>query len=174
MSEFNYNTSSDIRPNVPDTTPTEPKENLIAGIVGAFLFSLVGGALYFVLYLFGWVASISGIIGVICAIKGYSFFAKKESTKGIVIASIMAVLVLALAWYLSLSYDIFVAYQDWYAMGEIDFTLSFAESVRVAPEFLKEPEVGPAYYGDLAISLLFGIGGIASYLFSKFRKNKAK
>ena len=174
MSEFNYNTSPDVKPNTPDITPIEPKENVIAGIVGAFLFALVGGILYFVIYMFGWVASISGLVGVICAIKGYSVFAKKESTKGVVISSIMAILVLVLAWYMSLSYDIFSVYQELFETGEIDFTLTFAESVRVLPEFLRDPEVGPSCYGDLAIGLLFGAGGIASHLITKYKKKKEK
>ena len=54
-------------------------ENVLAGTVGAFLFALVGGVLWYVLYQIGFLAAISGIVGVICAIKGYSFFAKRES-----------------------------------------------------------------------------------------------
>ena len=45
-------------------------ENVIAGIVGAFLFSLVGGALWFVLGMIGIIASISGLVGAVCAMKG--------------------------------------------------------------------------------------------------------
>ena len=75
------------------------EENVLFGIVGAFLFALAGGILYYVLYQIGYLAGISGLIGVICAIKGYSFFAKKESVRGIIIAIIMAVIVLVIAWY---------------------------------------------------------------------------
>ena len=66
--------------------PEKPKENVLFGIVGAFLFALVGGILYYVLYQIGFLASISGLVCVICAIKGYSFFAKRESIRGIVIS----------------------------------------------------------------------------------------
>jgi hypothetical protein len=45
-------------------------------------------------------ASVSGLIGVVLAIKGYKLFAKKESIKGIIISSVIAFLVLVLAWYL--------------------------------------------------------------------------
>ena len=54
------------------------RENVLAGIIGAFLFSLVGGILWFVLYQIGYVASISGLVGVVCAVKGYTFFAKAK------------------------------------------------------------------------------------------------
>ena len=72
-----------------DNQNTEVSENVLAGIVGAFLFSLVGAAVYFILNLFGYIASISGLIGAVCAVKGYAVFAKKESKKGIIIAAII-------------------------------------------------------------------------------------
>ena len=50
--------------------PTTANENVLAGVVGAFLFSLVGGILWFVLYQIGYVASVSGLVGVVCAVKG--------------------------------------------------------------------------------------------------------
>ena len=56
----------------------QKKENVFAGIVGALLFSFVGGALWVILYQFGYLAGISGLVGVVCAIKGYKIFAKKD------------------------------------------------------------------------------------------------
>ena len=60
------------------------KERILAGTLGALLFALAGGVLWYVLYQFGFLAGISGLVGVVCAIKGYSIFAKKESIKGLV------------------------------------------------------------------------------------------
>ena len=148
----------------------QTEENVLAGAVGAFLFALVGGVLWFALYMCGFLAGISGIIGVVCAIKGYSVFGKNESKKGIVISVLMTIIVLALSWYLCLGYDIYDAYNMWYENGEIDYTLSFFESVRVAPEFLADPEIGPAYFGDLAIGLLLSVVGVGSYLVKKSKK----
>ena len=79
---------------------TDVRENVVAGIVGAFLFSLAGGILWFVIYLFGFIAGISGLVGAVCAIKGYSIFAKKESMKGIIISVIISLLVIVAAWYM--------------------------------------------------------------------------
>ena len=53
------------------------EENFVAGLVGAFLFSLAGGIVWYLLYQIGFIASISGIIGVVCAVKGYAVFGKK-------------------------------------------------------------------------------------------------
>lgn len=150
--------------------PEKPKENVLFGIVGAFLFSLVGGILYYVLYQIGFLAAISGLVCVICAIKGYSFFAKRESIRGIVISIVIAVLVLVIAWYLCLANDVYLAYQEWFANGEIDFTLTFFESIRYAYLFLAD---APAYFADLGISLLLGAIGCFGYVKQTLQKQKA-
>lgn len=141
------------------TVKTQQSENVIAGIVGAFLLSLVGGLVWFLLYQADIIASFSGLIGVILAIKGYGWFAKKESIKGVIIASIIAFLVLVLAWYLCLGKDIYEACWLWYQEGEIEFPLTFSESLKVAPDFLTDPEIGPEYFKDLAMGLLFAVIG---------------
>ena len=61
-----------------NSTFVQEQENVLAGVVGAFLFSLVGGILWFVLYQIGYLAAVSGLVGVICAVKGYTFFANKK------------------------------------------------------------------------------------------------
>lgn len=151
----------------------EVKENVIAGIGGAFLFSLAGGAVWFGLYMVGFIAAISGIVGVICAFKGYSIFAKKESMKGLVISTVMALIVIVAAWYLCLSYDVYQAYQDWYELGEVDFTLTYSESVQVAFRFLEEPEIARGYLADLAMGVIFCIIGAGSYIVNMAKKIKA-
>lgn len=148
------------------------KENVLAGIIGAFLFALVGGVLWFVLYQVGYLAAISGIVGVICAIRGYSFFAKKESVKGIVISVIMAVIVILIAWYACISYDIYLAYQEWYKAGEVDFSFTFFESVRLVPYFLQDTEFLVAYLKDLIIGLILCAVGCVSYIIKATKKVK--
>ncbi len=148
-------------------------ENVVAGIVGAFLFSLAGGVLWFVLYLFGFVAGISGLVGAVCAIKGYSVFSKKESVKGIVISVVIALLVMVLAWYLCLAYDVWTAHNDWFEEGYIDYTLTYFEAVQASGFYLEDPEIGPAYFGDLVIGLLFCVIGGGSYVVNKIKSIKA-
>ena len=142
-------------------------------MVGAFLFSLVGGILWFVLYQVGFIASISGFVAVICAVKGYTFFAKAkdESTSCIVLSSIIAALVLIISWYICASYDLYKAYQEWFAAGEVDFTLTFFESVRALPYFFEDSEILIPYLKDLGLGLLFAVGGAFSYV-SGLRKKQ--
>lgn len=140
----------------------EQKENVLSGAVGAFLFSLAGGVIWYVLWQVEIIAAISGFVGVICAIKGYSVFAKGESVRGIVISTVMAAVVIVIAWYLCLSMDVYDAYQMWYANGEIDFTLTRAESVMNAYLFLQEPEIAGSYLGNLGLGMLFCVLGCVS------------
>ncbi|MBR2635030.1 MAG: hypothetical protein IKD31_05575 [Clostridia bacterium] len=160
-------------PQTPAVESAPVKENVLAGAVGAFLFALVGGVLWFVLYLVGFFAGISGLVGAVCAVKGYSLFSKKESVKGIVIAIVMVVLVMAVAWYLCLSYDIYVAHQEWFESEEIDFSLSFIESVQAAPYYLADPDVAPAYLLDLGIGLVLCFVGAGSFVSNKIKAAKA-
>lgn len=157
-----------------DTHMKATKENVLAGAVGAFLFSLVGGILWFVIYQLGYLASISGLVGVICAVKGYTFFAKtkNESVKCLVISTVIAIAVLAIAWYLCVAYDIYLVYQEWYAAGEVDFTYTFFESVQVVPYFFQESDILIAYLKDLGMGLVFAALGIVSYLASREKKKK--
>ncbi len=151
----------------------DARENVLAGTVGAFLFALVGGIIWFVLYQIGFLAAISGIIAVVCAIRGYSFFGKKESIKGVIISVVMAILVIVIAWYACLAMDIYKVYQEWYLQGEVDFTLSFFESVSAAPLFLSEPEIAGAYIRDLVIGLLLCIVGCIQPIMQALKKAKA-
>ena len=156
--------------NIPGTSTEIKEENVLAGAVGAFLFALVGGLAWFGLYQVGFIAGISGVLGMICALKGYSIFAKGESTKGIVISAVMTVIVIIIAWYLCLSLDVFSAYELWYEQGDIDYTVTFAESVSVAYLFLLDAEVAWSYWFNLVVGLVFCAMGIIP----EFKKAKER
>ena len=144
---------------------------MFAGIVGAFLFSLVGGIIWFVIWQLGYLSAISGIIGVICAIKGYAIFAKKESVKGVIISIIVTLIVMVIAWYFCFSMDVYNWYQDGYAEGYIDFTITFGEAFRNAYLFLEDSE---GYIKDLIIGLAFCVIGGIGYVMSAIKRVKAE
>ncbi len=148
------------------------KENVLAGTIGALLFSLAGGALWFVLYQVGFLAGISGLVAVICAIKGYSLFAKKESLKGVVIAIVSAIFIMVLAWYLCLSLDVYNAYQEWYASGDVDYTITYWEAIRGAYLFLSDSEILLPYLRDLGIGLALCVVGAYRFIIDAVRNIK--
>lgn len=133
----------------------EVYENKIAGACGAFLFALGGGLAYFLFYQLGFISALSGVVGVVLAMKGYALFAKKESITGVVISTLMTLLVIVLAWYLCYAKDLYDAYQEWFANGEIYYTITYAEAVQNGYVFFEDSEIRSAYMGDLALSLLF-------------------
>ncbi len=127
-------------------------ENIIAGIVGAFLFAIIGGALYFVVYQMGFIAGICGLATFALANFGYGLFAgtkNKASIPGLISAVVAAVLMVFAAEYLCVSYEIFLVYQE-------EFAITFFDAVQVTPEFLAEPELMQAVLGDLAFAYIFG------------------
>lgn len=71
--------------------------------------------------------------------------------------------------------DVYSAYQSWFADGEIDFTLTFAESLRNAYRFLSEPEISKSYVTDLIIGIfLCALGAVRPIInIVKGNKNKA-
>ena len=155
------------------------KENVAAGIVGAFLFSLVGGVLWFALYQVGYMASFSGFVGVVCAIKGYRWLAKKESVKGVVIAAVVALLVLVLAWYCCLAKDVYTEfyqpmYESFSAMGYAVEEPSFFRSLLEAYTFLEDPEIAEGYFIDLGFGLAMGILGGAGSVVAAIKRAKAQ
>ncbi len=144
-------------------TLPEQRENAVAGTVGAFLFSLVGGLVWYLLYQIGFMAGISGIVGVICAFKGYEIFAKKMSKKGIVISIVMAVLVMVLAWYLCFANDLYIVSKEWYENGEVEAPLTFFEAVANAYLWFEDTELLWVYGKDLLIGLgLCAVGAFST------------
>ncbi len=147
------------------------EENVLFGVIGAFLFSLVGGVLYFVLYQIGYISALSGLVAVVCSIKGYSFFAKKESKRGIIISVIIAAIVIILAWYVSFCNDMLPVYAEALKNGEVDWAP--ANIFEYFPYGFWDLTVNPLYFIDLLIAL--ALGGVAcfSYLSNKSKREKA-
>ena len=152
--------SDDIKQEV-FTTPAPafpsipPQENVLMGVVGAFLLALVGGLLYFIIYQFGFIAGICGLITVVLASFGYQKFSGvRNSLKGTIFAVIISVIVLFLGEYFGLSYEIYNIYKA-------DYGISFFDAVRSTPSFLTEPEILSAVVKDLLIAYL--LGGVASF-----------
>ena len=91
-----YEESADVNPlyvNQRIQQAEEKKENIIAGIVGAFLGTLIGLVCIVVVDQLGYMASISGVVMGVCAIKGYQLLAGKMSLKGCVLSTVFMICV---------------------------------------------------------------------------------
>lgn len=162
QSGFNQQPAGQAQP-VTYAQPADSAEkgngNIIAGVVGAFLFSLIGGLLYFAIYQCGYIAGIVGLVIFVLANFGYNLFSKnKGSIAGLVVSIIVTVVMIFLAEYFCLSFEIYQTFKT-----EADIT--FFDAVRATPDFLSEPEVSKAFLGDLAIAYIFSfIASIGSII----------
>ena len=157
--------------NHPNKPVTPSEENVLFGAVGAFLFSLVGGGfVYVLLNMAGFLSALSGLIGVVCAIKGYTFFAKGESKRGLIISVVIAAVVLIIAWYISFCLDMVEAYEYWYQEGEVDYAPTFFEYI---PYGFYDLVVNPMYFVDLGLSLVLGAVGCGSYVSQMMKRQNA-
>ncbi len=71
-----------------ETTEAEKPNNYAKGFLGAFAGAFVGGIIFCILFWFGWVASISSLIGAICGAALYSKLGGKNNKWKIVIVSL--------------------------------------------------------------------------------------
>lgn len=140
------------------------KENVGLGILGAFLFALVGGVIWFILWQVGYLASISGLVGVICAVKGYGLLAKTKrvSVACIVSAAVSTIVVILLAWYLCAAFDLYKAFE-----GGIGF---FDAVINLPTLFAENSEILIGYLKDLGLGLLFAVVGGGAVVSSIIKK----
>ena len=94
--------------------------------------------------------------------------------KGIIISAVISLLVIVIAWYFSMAYDIYDAYKINLEEGYTDYTVSFIDSIRLVPFFLEDPEIARPYFGNLALGLLFSLLGSGSFVFNKLRNTGKK
>ena len=135
------------------------KENVVAGILGAFLFALGGGVVYLLLAQIGLIAGISGFLAVFLAIKGYSLFAKGLSKRGLIIAVVIAFLVLILAWYVSLAIEVYKYVSELYKAGDLAEKPKFFECVMMTPMFFEDEEFKRGAIENLVLGLVFAVAG---------------
>lgn len=140
----------------------QPREKIGRGIIGAILGSLIGVILIIVISHFGYIASISGFVLGIGAVKGYQYFAKGFSVKGLFVVLFVMIAMTYLAH--QLSYAIPLA--DYVEEPILDTFISI-------PELLTEDLLDKGiYFGDFFKLLIYTLLGGIGTLFSEFRRIK--
>lgn len=138
----------------------ERREHVLAGLVGAFLGSLIGVACIVGVGQLGYVASISGVVMAVCAIKGYALLGGTISRKGAVISCVLTVIMT-------------------YFGNRLDFAVSVARlaEVDVFSAFQAMGQLldggyinAAAYWGNLVMLYLFTLLGAVPTLMAAFRR----
>lgn len=125
------------------------KSNFAAGLIGAFLGSLIGCVLWILIYKLGYIAGIAGAVTAICAMKGYEMLGGHLDKKGVIGSVIIMLISIFLANKIAWSWE---AYD---ALKEYGYT--FFDCFRVLGDILSESGLTGSYYGDLAIGYLLTI-----------------
>ena len=125
------------------------QENIVAGIVGAFLGSLVGVLCTILIGQLGYVASVSGLVMAVGALKGYELLGGRLSKKGAIISSVLVLVMTYLAHRLSWS----VALMRTTGYGLFD-------CFQAIPRLLEAGALeSVSYWGDLVMLYLFTLLG---------------
>ena len=144
--------------------------NVGMGAVGAVLFSLAGVVLYFIIYQIGYISGICGFVMFTLAMLGYTKLGKPQKKNpmiGIVIASVVTIVMVFVAEYVSMAYTLYDVLQE---EGYTDVGLF--DALEIMPDFLSEPEVKEALIEDLIYAYVFAAANIAISLFSARKKAK--
>lgn len=146
-------------------------ENVLNGIVGAFLFSLGGVVLYFILYQLNYIAGLVGFVTFTLANLGYGVFTGtkgKNSMKGVIVSIVVTVIMIAISEFICLGY---IVHQE---LGK-EWGLTIFESMKITPEVITYSEM----WGDVALELglcylLAGLGSLGAIVGAVKARKKAK
>ena len=138
----------------------ERRENVLTGLVGAFLGSLIGVACIVGIGQMGYVASISGVVMAVCAIKGYSLLGGTMSRKGAVISCVLTVIMTYFGN--RLNFAVSVA-----RLAEVDVFAAFQAMGRLLDGGYLNTA---AYWGNLIMLYMFTLLGAVPTLMSAFRR----
>ena len=139
-----------------------PKENMLLGIVGALIGSLLGVASIVLFFQMDMVASLSGLILAFCTLKGYEMLGKKLGNIGIIIC----ILIMLAAPILAYIIDGAIYFTKEWDMGFMDsfkFCIELIKSGAVTVSDIFE-RVGMVY-------LFAALGGVGTIV-TAFKANK--
>lgn len=121
------------------------KENVLMGLVGALLGSLIGVICTVVIGQLGYVAAISGVVMGICAIKGYQILGHGFSGKAIVICVVVIIVMVYVSHWISVAFIV----AEGYGIG-------FGEGFSLVHTLLNEGFLdGTTYWTQLAMLYVF-------------------
>lgn len=143
------------------------KENLVFGIVGALLGSLIGVLLWVGIYSMGYIAAISGLVMVICGFKGYEMFAGGLSKKGVIATVIITIVMVYVSTHISYGLDIYNAFKD-------SYEITIFDGIRSVTSFVSEyPEIKSGFIKDLLMGYGFTALGAFSTVKNMLNKDGA-
>ena len=166
-SSAQQNTSSGTPKAPPSASATKP-ESYTGGLLGAFICALLGGVIWGVIYYWGYLTALGGIITIALAGFGYKTFGHVDylDTSRKIICFVITLIVSALAIYVSLSVAIFFAYSGQYDAGEISYAPSLWEVLTLYLPYILQTDSETLQ--ACLLDLVKGLGLSAVYLIGWF------
>ncbi len=129
------------------------QENILAGTVGAFLGSILGGAAIVLVSQLGYFAAICGLIMAVCTLKGYELLGGRLTRKGAAISGVLILVMTYVAYQLDVSIEVARELSEW-------FEISVFQVFRSIMTLLKDGVLDARiYWGQLAMLYLFTLVG---------------
>lgn len=137
-------------------------ENVLGGLVGAFLGSLLGAAMIVLLGQLGYVASLSGLVMGVCTVKGYELLGGRLTKKGVVISVVLMLLM------------VYVGHRlDWALLVASEFDAGLVESFQAIP-YLYSEGIFEGYISGLLIVYVFTALGAVPAITRQLRERDTK
>lgn len=120
------------------------QENMLAGILGALMGGVIGGAAIVLVGQLGLISAISGVILAFCTLKGYELLGKKLSKQGILVCIVIMLAVPYLADRIS-----------WALVIMKEFEWLFGDAFLYVHQVVTEFELEANYWKDLLFVYAF-------------------
>ena len=142
----------------------ERNENIFAGVVGAFLGSLIGVLAIVLIGQLGYVAVISGFVMAFCCIRGYQLLAGNFSIKGVIVCSLIMILM------------VYVAKKvDWAITIASELEIGFLSAYQAIPNLLMGGVIElPQLLFDFGLVYLFTALGAIPFMMNEIRQKNAQ
>jgi len=153
----------------------EKKEKIFGGILASFLLALLGGVFWIALYWYDIFAPVSGIVIGVLAVIGYRLVTKKENAKSIVLALVASLIAICICCYISLSIDVYFAYNDLYEAGEWAQPVSFGQAFLHSYQFFSDPGIVMTFIRETGLGMACALLGVFAFIVDAIKnRNKQK
>lgn len=143
------------------------KNNYLSGVLGAFLWSLIGVLIWIAIGKFGFIAGIAGFLMMKFAIYGYQVFSGGINRKGRIISLVIAFLMIFVA-----NYMLYVIEMSTYYYGNVFNIENIVKSVISLPDYLSFTELWGDFIKDLAIGYGLSIWSGLDIIKEVFKKKQ--
>ncbi|MDE5696564.1 MAG: hypothetical protein K2I96_04005 [Lachnospiraceae bacterium] len=141
--------------------------NIVGGIIGAVLGSLIGVACIVILGQLGYVAAISGIVMAFCTLKGFDKLGGKLTAAGIVISCVIMAAMTYFGNRLDWAIEIYNGMKEYF-----DYDMNILQSFRIVPAFVEEADIRGDYIAAFVQQMIFVVVGAVPTIISISKEQK--